>query len=168
MREHSKDKSRLEDILKSIQFIEEYSDGISYETFVADTMRYYAIMKNVEIVGEAANMLTRDFRETNTELPWREIIGMRNVLVHGYANISNEQLWSAVKDDIPVIKSAVTNYINNVNWMLWEQTPQTYSEIDSTLYKKAIETAKKLKKMGLTVEQIMKATELSEKEIEKI
>ena len=168
MREHSKDKSRLEDILKSIQFIEEYSDGISYETFVADTMRYYAIMKNVEIVGEAANMLTRDFRETNTELPWREIIGMRNVLVHGYANISNEQLWSAVKDDIPVIKSAVTNYINNVNWMLWEQTPQTYSEIDSTLYKKAIETAKKLKTMGLTVEQIMKATELSEKEIEKI
>ena len=168
MREHSKDKIRLEDILKSIQFIEEYSDGISYETFVADTMRYYAIMKNVEIVGEAANMLTRDFRETNTELPWREIIGMRNVLVHGYANISNEQLWSAVKDDIPVIKSAVTNYINNVNWMLWEQTPQTYSEIDSTLYKKAIETAKKLKKMGLTVEQIMKATELSEKEIEKI
>jgi uncharacterized protein with HEPN domain len=168
MREHSKDKSRLEDILKSIQFIEEYSDGISYETFVADTMRYYAIMKNVEIVGESANMLTRDFRETNTELPWREIIGMRNVLVHGYANISNEQLWSAVKDDIPVIKSAVTNYINNVNWMLWEQTPQTYSEIDSTLYKKAIETAKKLKKMGLTVEQIMKATELSEKEIEKI
>ena len=85
MREHSRDKSRLEDILKSIQLIEEYSDGISFETFVADTMRYYAIMKNVEIVGEAANMLTRDFRETNTELPWREIIGMRNVLVHGYA-----------------------------------------------------------------------------------
>lgn len=168
MREHSRDKSRLEDILKSIQLIEEYSDGISFETFVADTMRYYAIMKNVEIVGEAANMLTRDFRETNTELPWREIIGMRNVLVHGYANISNEQLWSAVKDDIPVIKNAVNNYMNNIDWNQWEQTPQTYSEIDSTLYKKTLETAKKLKKMGLSVEQIIKATELTEKEIEKL
>ena len=168
MREHSRDKSRLEDILKSIQLIEEYSDGISFETFVADTMRYYAIMKNVEIVGEAANMLTRDFRETNTELPWREIIGMRNVLVHGYANISNEQLWSAVKDDIPIIKNAVNNYMNNIDWNQWEQTPQTYSEIDSTLYKKTLETAKKLKKMGLSVEQIIKATELTEKEIEKL
>lgn len=168
MREHSRDKSRLEDILKSIQLIEEYSDGISFETFVADTMRYYAIMKNVEIVGEAANMLTRDFRETNTELPWREIIGMRNVLVHGYANISNEQLWSAVKDDIPVIKNAVNNYMNKIDWNQWEQTPQTYSEIDSTLYKKTLETAKKLKKMGLSVEQIIKATELTEKEIEKL
>ena len=168
MREHSRDKSRLEDILKSIRLIEEYSDGISFETFVADTMRYYAIMKNVEIVGEAANMLTRDFRETNTELPWREIIGMRNVLVHGYANISNEQLWSAVKDDIPVIKNAVNNYMNKIDWNQWEQTPQTYSEIDSTLYKKTLETAKKLKKMGLSVEQIIKATELTEKEIEKL
>ena len=168
MREHSRDKGRLEDILKSIRLIEEYSDGISFETFVADTMRYYAIMKNVEIVGEAANMLTRDFRETHTELPWREIIGMRNVLVHGYANISDEQLWSAVNDDIPVIKNAVNNYMDSIDWQLWEQTPQTYSEIDSTLYKKTIETAKKLKRMGLSVDQIMKATELSEKEIEKL
>ncbi len=131
-------------------------------------MRYYAIMKNVEIVGEAANMLTRDFRETHTELPWREIIGMRNVLVHGYANISDEQLWSAVNDDIPVIKNAVNNYMDSIDWQLWEQTPQTYSEIDSTLYKKTIETAKKLKRMGLSVDQIMKATDLSEKEIEKL
>ena len=168
MREHSRDRSRLEDILKSIRLIEEYSDGISFETFVSDTMRYYAIMKNVEIVGEAANMLTRDFRETHTELPWREIIGMRNVLVHGYANISDEQLWSAVNDDIPVIKNEVNNYMDSIDWQQWEQAPQTYSEIDSTLYKKTIETAKKLKRMGLTVEQIMKATDLSEKEIEKL
>lgn len=168
MREHSRDKSRLEDILKSIRLIEEYSDGISFETFVSDTMRYYAIMKNVEIVGEAANMLTRDFRETHTELPWREIIGMRNVLVHGYANISDEQLWSAVNDDIPVIKNEVNNYMDSIDWQQWEQAPQTYSEIDSTLYKKTIETAKKLKRMGLSVDQIMKATDLSEKEIEKL
>ena len=93
---------------------------------------------------------------------------MRNVLVHGYANISDEQLWSAVNDDIPVIKNAVNNYMNEIDWQQWEQTPQTHSEIDSTLYKKTIETAKKLKRMGLTVEQIMKATELSEKEIEKL
>lgn len=168
MREHSKDKGRLEDILKSIKLIEEYSEGISFDTFVADTMRYYAIMKNVEIIGEAANMLTRDFRETNTELPWREIIGMRNVLVHGYSNISNEQLWSAVKDDIPEIKSVINNYLHNIDWKQWELTPQKYSEIDSTLYKKVLETAKKLKNMKLSVEQIMNATDLSEKEIEKL
>ena len=51
----------------------------------ASGLIYYSVMKNVEVIGEAANMLTRHFRETYTDLPWRQIVSMRNVLVHGYA-----------------------------------------------------------------------------------
>ena len=69
MREHSRDRGRLEDILKYAQNVEQIVRGITYEQFVADIRIYYSVMKNVEVIGEAANMLTRHFRETHTELP---------------------------------------------------------------------------------------------------
>ena len=70
--------------------------GITYEQFVADIRIYYSVMKNVEVIGEAANMLTRHFRETHTELPWRLIVSMRNVLVHGYAQVSDADLEAPI------------------------------------------------------------------------
>lgn len=78
MREHSRDQGRLEDILKYAQNVEKIMDGISYEDFTKDIRIYYSVMKNVEVIGEAANMLTRHFRETHAELPWRQIVSMRN------------------------------------------------------------------------------------------
>lgn len=71
MREHSRDYGRLEDILKYALNVEKIINGITYEEFVNDIRIYYSVMKNVEIIGEAANMLTRHFRETYNELPWR-------------------------------------------------------------------------------------------------
>ena len=73
MRERSRDKSRLEDILKSIGYVRQYVENVKFEQFVNDTKRHFAIIKNVEIIGEAANMLTRNFRQSHTELPWRQI-----------------------------------------------------------------------------------------------
>ena len=93
MRERKRDRGRLEDIIRSIDNVRQYILDVTYETFVDDTMRYYAVMKNVEIIGEAANMLTRSFRKSHNELPWRMIVSMRNVLTHGYANVSALKLW---------------------------------------------------------------------------
>ena len=89
MREHKRDKGRLEDIRQFAINVETIIDGITYDEFVNDIRVYYSVMKNVELIGEAANMLTRDFREKHTELPWRLIVKMRNVLVHGYAQVSD-------------------------------------------------------------------------------
>ena len=89
MREHSRDRGRLEDILKYAQNVEKIMDGISYDDFTKDIRIYYSVMKNVEVIGEAANMLTRHFRKAHAELPWRQIVSMRNVLVHGYAQVSD-------------------------------------------------------------------------------
>ena len=61
-------------------------------------------MKNVEVIGEAANMLTRHFRETHIELPWRLIVSMRNVLVHGYAQVSDADLWQTASCDIQPLR----------------------------------------------------------------
>lgn len=64
MREHSRDRGRLEDIVKYAQNVSIIVSGISYEEFTQDIRIYYSVMKNIEVIGEAANMLTRHFRET--------------------------------------------------------------------------------------------------------
>ena len=83
MREHKRDKGRLEDIRQYALNVETILEGVSFDDFVSDIRIYFSVMKNVEVIGEAANMLTRDFKEKHTELPWRLLVKMRNVLVHG-------------------------------------------------------------------------------------
>lgn len=66
------------DILKHAQYVEQIVRDTNFNEFVADIRIYYSVMKNIEIIGEAANMLTRHFRAIHNELPWRQIISMRN------------------------------------------------------------------------------------------
>lgn len=111
MREKNKDEGRLRHILKYATNVEEMTAGITYEDFANDKIRYFAIMKNVEVVGEAAYMLTRDFTTLHPELPWPQIIGMRHVLVHGYATVSPLRLWETAINDIPLLKKQVEIYL---------------------------------------------------------
>ncbi len=106
MREHSRDKGRLEDIRQYALNVETILDGVTFEEFVKDIKIYYSVMKNIEVIGEAANMLTRDFKEKHPELPWRLIVKMRNVLVHGYAHVSDTDLWQTATNDIKTIARA--------------------------------------------------------------
>jgi uncharacterized protein with HEPN domain len=115
--------------------VRQYAENVTFEQFVNDTMRYFAIMKNVEIIGEAANMLTRNFRQTHTELSWRQIVSMRNVLVHGYANISDIQLWQTVTEDLPPLEHVIRSYIDETDWNEWAKGENNYSEIDNAVYK---------------------------------
>lgn len=101
MREDSKDQWRIQHILEAIERITRYTDGLDYHSFVADDMRYYAIVKNIEIIGEAANMLTFRFREANPDIPWKAICGMRNYIVHEYFSVDEKIVWEVVKVDLP-------------------------------------------------------------------
>lgn len=65
-----------------------------------------------EIIGEAAYKLTLEFRESHPELPWREIIGMRHLLVHGYFTISPDILWDAIQNDIPAMIPILRKYLD--------------------------------------------------------
>ena len=121
MRERLRDRGRLLDIQEYAVNAMQFASGVNYDEFVNDRMRYFAIMKNVEIIGEAANMLTSDFRELHTELPWEQIIGMRHVLVHGYAEISDMKLWRTVTKDLPPLHQVVSKWLTDINWDEWEQ-----------------------------------------------
>ncbi len=166
MREHSRDQGRLEDILKYAQNVEKIMDGISYEDFTKDIRIYYSVMKNVEVIGEAANMLTRHFRETHAELPWRQIVSMRNVLVHGYAQVSDIDLWQTATNDIHPLCEQVKHYLEEIDWDDWQQGEDPYTEIDNAAYKQAVESARRMKAKGYPVEDIAEITGLTAEEIE--
>ncbi|MBR5635118.1 MAG: DUF86 domain-containing protein, partial [Prevotella sp.] len=81
MREPIRDRERLEHILAAIDRVTRYTSGKTYDDLVADDMMYYAVVKNIEIIGEAANMLTSEYQEAHPETPWKKVKGTRNYIV---------------------------------------------------------------------------------------
>lgn len=116
MREFAKDKGRLEDIIEYSKNVLSIVDGVDFERFENDILIYYATMKNIEIVGEAAYMLTKEFKASHTEIPWKQVEGMRHVLVHGYSQALPRILWNTAKQDIPAIKKQIEVYLTNIDW----------------------------------------------------
>ena len=121
MREKARDRGRLEDIVRHAENIEKMMDGVSFERFTEDILVYYAVMKNVEIVGEATYMLTNDFKAVHPETPWKVVQGMRHYLVHGYANIDKHELYSTALNDIPVLREQASQYLSEMDWEEWEK-----------------------------------------------
>lgn len=110
MREHSRDKERLVHILDAISVIENGLATYSKEELLNNRLLYYGLVKQIEIIGEAANMLTHEFRDKHTEVDWRPIVAMRNVLVHDYIHISQDILWITITQDIPRFKIQVEKF----------------------------------------------------------
>ncbi len=91
-------------MLEAADYVISFVEGLTYEQFLADKIRFFAVMKNVEIIGEAANMLTEEFKTSHNNVPWKQVIKMRHVLVHGYSNILPEILWETAKQDVPQLR----------------------------------------------------------------
>lgn len=111
MREPARDTVRLMHILDAIERIERYVGEKSFEDFVSDDMLYYAVVKNIEIIGEASNMLTAEFRNSHPETPWKLVNGMRNYIVHEYFQVDNTVIWDVIKFDLPPLKEHVKSYL---------------------------------------------------------
>jgi uncharacterized protein with HEPN domain len=111
MREPERDSGRLRDILQASDNIIDFTKDRSEEELRTDKIRYFAVVKNVEIIGEAAYMLSSEFKEKNGHIPWNNIIRMRHVLVHGYATIQPELLWHTALIDVPLLKTQVEELV---------------------------------------------------------
>ena len=120
MRERIRDKGRLEDIRHYCEIAESIVKGMSYDDFVNDVKSYYAVMKTVEIVGEAAYMLTKEFKEAHSKTPWEIIQGMRHILVHGYASVNASTLFETTVNNIPELRQQVKKYLKETDWTKWE------------------------------------------------
>ena len=110
MREHSRDKERLEHILDAISVIETGFATYTKDELLNNRLLYYGLVKQIEIIGEAANMLTHEFRDEHTEVDWRPIVAMRNVLVHDYIHISQAMLWATITEDISHLKVHIEKF----------------------------------------------------------
>ena len=111
MREKLKDKGRLLHILEAIDNLFEFTGGLSFEEYQNNRILQFAVIKNLEIIGEAAYLLTKEFRETHPEVEWETIICMRHVLVHGYYQIKDEIIWATIQTDLQPLKVKIESYL---------------------------------------------------------
>ncbi|MDR1003431.1 MAG: DUF86 domain-containing protein [Prevotellaceae bacterium] len=107
MREKVKDKTRLLHILEAIDNLFEFTKNITFEEYKANKVLRFAIIKNLEIIGEAAYLLTKEFKEEHPEIDWSSIIYMRHVLVHGYYQIKDDIVWATVQTDLKPLKEQI-------------------------------------------------------------
>lgn len=119
MRERDRDKGRLQNIIDYSDNVIMLIRGYSFEDFLADKRTYYSVMKNVEIVGEAAYMLTNDFKDAHPKTPWKVVQGMRHLLVHDYANIDAKELYNTALNDIPILRQQIEHYLSETDWTQW-------------------------------------------------
>jgi len=121
MREPLRDRERLQHILAAIDRVQRYTDGKTYEELVGNDMMYYAVVKNIEIMGEAANMLSTAFTDAHPETPWKQVKGMRNYVVHEYFQIDDVVVWDVVSNNLPEFRKQIVKYLNETVWSQWEQ-----------------------------------------------
>ncbi len=100
MRPETKDLSRLWDILNGARNVVEYTTGQTFDQFLADGKTRHAVERNLEIIGEAARCVSETTRERLPEVPWKSMIGLRNVLVHEYGEIRYEILWLIMQEKL--------------------------------------------------------------------
>jgi len=93
----------VDDMIDFAEHVLAYSQGLDQAGLVADRLHYDATIRNLELIGEAANHLPDSVREANTDIPWRLIVATRNRLIHGYLGIDNDTLWSIIQTDIPAL-----------------------------------------------------------------
>lgn len=102
-------KIYLSHILESIENIEEYSNGLDFESFSNDKKTISAVVRELEIIGEASNNLSDGFKNNHPDFPWRNAIDMRNVLAHEYFGVNKKVVWDTVKNNLPNLKRMVKN-----------------------------------------------------------
>lgn len=98
------DKVRLQHIMDAINEIELYLEGVSYEQFLGNSEKRFATIKQIEIIGEACNALTDELKFTYPLVPWKPIIGFRNISIHEYFGVNMQLVWEIAKNDLPNLK----------------------------------------------------------------
>lgn len=109
-----RDLAYLWDILKAAQDIVEFTQDMSFNQFNKDKKTRFAVERQLLIIGEAANHISESFQVEHPEIPWRRIIGQRNVLAHEYGEILVERIWLVATEDIPVLVNSVSRFVPDI------------------------------------------------------
>jgi uncharacterized protein with HEPN domain len=107
MKDLKGDKARLLHILDAIAEIEEYVQDLDFEHFFRASMPRFASIKQLEIIGEAANHISIELIEKYPDVEWRKIIALRNILIHEYFGVDAKIVWDIIKEDLPNLKLSI-------------------------------------------------------------
>ena len=97
----------INDIKQAIDKINDYTAGISFEDFKSDSKTYDSVLHNLMVIGEAANRIPDEVKEKNCRINWRGIIGMRNIIAHGYFRIDPDIVWVTIKERLPELADQI-------------------------------------------------------------
>jgi uncharacterized protein with HEPN domain len=101
----------LKDILDAIEKAEQFIEGMDFERFSSDYKTRFAVIRALEIIGEASKKIPETVKRQNPELPWREIAGIRDILIHEYFGLNLQVIWKTLKEDFPKIKPVISTMV---------------------------------------------------------
>ena len=109
-------KPYLEHILQECEFLLEKSKGINFESFIKDPVLMRAFVRSLEVIGEAVKNLPQEFRGKYSEIPWREIAGMRDKLIHEYFGVNYKIVWKTVQREVPRLNEQIKEIMEKEGW----------------------------------------------------
>ena len=121
MREPLKDRERLQHILDAIDTLQERASGLSYEELTADKLRYAGVVWYTMVIGEAAYKLSNAFVTHFPQVEWNVIANMRHHLVHGYYQVSEEDVWDVIQNDLAPLRQQVAYLLETIDWDEWSK-----------------------------------------------
>jgi uncharacterized protein with HEPN domain len=98
----------LDDICEAIDRIEQYISGMSFDVFSKDRKSVDAVVRNLEIIGEASNRLPADFKNSHSQIEWHKVVGLRHRIVHEYFGIDLQIVWQILQKDLPSLREAIS------------------------------------------------------------
>ncbi len=104
----------IEDILNAMDKIEKYISGQEYEEFIENTMAVDAVIRNLEIIGEAAKNIPENIRNQYTEIPWRRMVGLKNIVIHDYLGVDLSIVWRIITKNLPETKQLIVKILNEI------------------------------------------------------
>jgi uncharacterized protein with HEPN domain len=105
------DLAYIDHIIDCIRKIKKFSSGLEFNDFKTNELVQDAIIRNIEIIGEASKKISSDTKQAYSNIPWKEIAGMRDKLIHDYLGIDIKVIWKTINEDIPILENLITGII---------------------------------------------------------